>query len=377
MRTRKLWLDLVTLTALVCLITTCFWAALAGPKTAPSGDLKETSSGTTVEAPSVSVVTLSPQSLEGRLSSRGVVSPSSQVKVVSESTARILKRNVEVGDVVKKDALLLELDGSITKIQLDAATAQVASAKALLSEAESEVETAQELKDEELEKQAKARRDAAKASLQLAESRQAEAELSHDRRLIKAPVAGVISQCYLEAGEFAAAGRPVAEIVTKDPVRIIVKLTAQELDEASQAEVAWKVASPNGSNADPLEAKVCFISPVADPVSKRFDLVLEVENAAGAFPIGAKVDATCDWKTAEPELAIPRKALVRRADNLVCLRIETTDDVDVCREVPVQIASIPGSPETVRVVGGLSENDRIVTGRLLGLRDGLEVKVQN
>ena len=377
MRYRKLWFDLLTLTAIVGLIMTCFWAALAGPRVPQVIESSTSQEHTDNNMPTVSVLTLTPSSLTGRLSRRGVVSPSVQVKVVSESTARILTREVQVGDTVEEGAPLLELDGSITKIQLDAATAQVASAKALLAEADAELKAAQELEDEELENQTKARRDAAEASLKLAESRREEADISHGRRIIKAPVSGVISQCYLEAGEFAAAGRPVAEIVATDPVRVIVKLTARELDEVMGAKTTWQIASPNESGADLRDATVCFTSPMADPVTKRFDLVLEVDNEAGAFPIGAKADAFCSWETSTPELTIPRKALVRRNDSLLCLRIENTDQIDVCREVAVRIASIPGSPERVRVLDGLSKDDRIVTERLLNLRDGLEVRVQN
>ena len=377
MRYKNIWFDLLTLTAIVGLIMTCFWAALAGPRVPQAIESPTSQEHSDDNVPSVSVLTLTPNSLTGRLLRRGVVAPSVQVKVVSESTARILTREVQVGDRVEEGAPLLELDGSITKIQLDAATAQVASAKALLEEAAAELKAAQELEDEELANQTKARHDAAEASLKLAESRRAEADLSHERRIIKAPVSGVISQCYLEAGELAAAGRPVAEIVTTDPVRVVVKLTAEELDEVMGAETTWQIASPHESGAELHDATFCFTSPMADPVTKRFDLVLEVNNEAGAFPIGAKANALCTWETSTPELTIPLKALVRRDDSLLCFRIENADQIDVCRKVAVRIASIPGSPDVVRVLDGLSKDDRIVTERLLNLRDGMEVRVQN
>lgn len=377
MRSRKLWFDLLTLTALTGMITTCFWAAFAGPRVPEAAKSPELSKGADSDVPSVSVVTLTPSALSGRLTHRGIVAPSAQVEVVSESTARIVTRKVQVGDLVEEGAPLFELDGSITKIQLDAATAQVASAKALLAEADAELKAAQDLDDEELENQTKARRDAAEASLRLAESRLAEAEISHERRTIKAPISGTVSQCYLDAGEFAAAGRPVAEIVATNPVRVIVKLTSQELDEVTRAETTWQIALPSETGVEPCDAKVCFVSPIADPVAKRFDLVLEVDNAADAFPLGAKVNAIGDWTAESPELTIPRKALVRRNDSLLCLRVDRNEDVDICREVAVRIASIPGSPDVVRVLDGLSEDDRIVVSRMLNLREGTEVKVQN
>ncbi len=377
MRSRKLWFDFLTLTILVGLITSCFWAALAAPRGAKVDEASTSSKDADADVPSVSVLAITSDVVSGRILRRGVVAPSAQVEVVSESTARILTRHVQVGDTVEKDAPLLDLDGAITKIQLDAATAQVASAKALLAEADAELEAAKELEDEELANQTKARRDASEASLRLAESRLAEAELSHERRTIKAPISGTVSQCYLEAGEFAAASRPVAEIVAMDPVRVIVKLTSRELDEVTQAETTWQIAVPGDSGDEPRSATVCYTSPVADPMTKRFDMVLEVDNDAGAFPIGARVNAICDWETSDPELTIPRKALVRRDDSLLCLRIERTDEIDVCREVSVRIASIPGLPDVVRVLDGLSEDDRIVVDRSLNLRDGLEVFVQN
>lgn len=377
MRSSKLWFDFLTLTTLVVLTTSCFWAALAAPRGARVTEPSISQEAVDSSAPSVSVLAITPEVVSGRILRRGIVAPSAQVEVVSESTARILARHVQVGDTVEKDTPLLDLDGSVTKIQLDAATAQAASAKALLAEADAELKAAEELEDEELKNQTKARRDASEASLRLAESRLAEAELSHERRTIKAPISGTVSQCYLEAGEFAAASRPVAEIVATDPVRVIVKLTSQEIDEVTRGKANWRIAVPGESGVEPRDAIVCYTSPMADPVTKRFDLVLEVDNESGAFPIGARVNATCEWKSSNAELTIPRKALIRRDDHLLCVRIERADQVDVCREVNVRIASIPGLPDVVRVLDGLSKDDRIVVGRLLNLRDGLEVRVQD
>ena len=88
MRYRRMWLDSLTLTALVCLITSCFWAALAGPQGPPPAK-SSTTGNDADELPIVPVLTLATERLEAGIVRRGVVEPSAQVKIVAESTARI------------------------------------------------------------------------------------------------------------------------------------------------------------------------------------------------------------------------------------------------------------------------------------------------
>jgi RND family efflux transporter MFP subunit len=377
MHKRHFWFDALTLILLTGVIVSCFWIALAGQPPALAAESPAAPEDSKGNLPSVSVITLASSTFNGRILRRAVVGPSAQIKVISESTARILVRNAQVGDTVEEGAALFELDGELSKIQVDAATAQRSSAEALLAEANAELESARQLEDEELENQTKARRDAAEAGLRLAESRLAEAEISHNRRIVKAPISGVISQCFLDTGEFAASGRPVAEIVVINPARVIVTLTSRELDEVSPAATTWQVVTRRETSGGTRPATLSFTSPTADPITKRFNVVLEANNDDGAFPIGAKVDAICDWETSEPTLTIPRKALVRRGIGLVCFRIERTEEGSFCRETIVRVASIPGLPDVVRVLEGLSDGEQIAIGRLLNLRDGLEVDVQN
>jgi RND family efflux transporter MFP subunit len=302
-----------------------------------------------------------------------MVEPVARVDVVAESTARIIARHAQVGKRLEKGDPFFELDGAVTQIQLNAAQAELETALALLDEAEAEFKTAGDLEDDELEDQTKARRDAAAASVRLAETRLEEAQIAHQRRLIEAPIDGVVSQCYLDEGEFAAAGRPVAEIVATNPVHVVVSLTAQEVELLGKAAASWRVAGGPGSET--REAKLSSQSPVADARTKQFDFTLEVNNDDGRLMLGSKVDVVCQWKSEQPALTVPRKALLLRDDNLVCFRIDREEETDVWRETEVRIASIPGAPELVRVLDGLAMDDRVAVGQLMNLRDGLKVSV--
>ncbi len=321
----------------------------------------------------VQVAELVPQDINSSLQRRGVVGPGARVEVVAEATARVQTRHVQVGDHVAEGDPLFVLDNARSTIQFEAAEAERDSAQALLAEAEAELKAARETDDEDLQNQTKARRDAAEASVRLANTRLTEAQIAQQRCTISAPLAGVVAQCFVDAGEFAADGRPVAEIVSTDPVQVTLVLTAQELEQLGHAQATWQVVV-DGDRA--VDATVRFTSPVADPLTKRFDQVLEVANSDGRLMIGAKVDVLCKWQGQQPMLTMPRRAVVLRDQGLACYRIVRDGDKDVCRETPIRIASIPGLPETVHVLEGLQRNDRVATARLLNLRDGLEVDVQ-
>lgn len=376
MKRTSLARDALTGVVLVALIALCLGTAFgllrrqapASPPTEPSG----TADSEGLFEPPVETALIAEQRIEATFTRRGSLEPSSQVSVYAEVTGRVLKRNVAVGDPVKDGDALVELDGELLKIRLDEAQARLASAQSQLDEAKAQVESAEKSEDDDLKRDAKLRRDAAEAAVNVAKTQVAEAQARYDSRIVHSPTDGVVAQVWVDEGEFAAAERPVAEIVVTDPIAATVALT--ELEVASlPGEVKCRVVVPEAGGTVP--ARLVHVAPVADPLTKRFSARVELDNGQERLRAGTPVDVTFDTASRKPVLVMPRRALTSRNDALVCFRIEAVDsEGHVARPVQPQFESIPGRPDLLRVLAGLKAGDEVATSGLILLDDGLRVR---
>ncbi|MBM4090709.1 MAG: HlyD family efflux transporter periplasmic adaptor subunit [Planctomycetes bacterium] len=351
-------------------------------------------------------------------SRRGVLLPSQQVRVHAEATGRAVARHVSVGDKVQQDDAILELDGKLVKIRLDEARARQQSAQIQLADAERQLadaedsdttpkekngagksetgksradkavnggsdkssEKKQQTDEDDLKRDLALRRDAARAALDLANAQCAEAEQAYEARVVRSPVHGIVSQILVDTGEYAASGHPVAQVIVTDPMKVVVAVTAGEMA-ALNGEVSCEVVVAR--ETAPRPAKMLRAIPVADPITKRFSVELEVPNGDGQLRAGLRVNVLFRCEGGQNVLLLPRRALTRRGDALVCFRIESAPACFVARQVEPHFAAIVGRPDMVRVLPGVAEesvlraNDEVAVAGHLMLEDGARVEVAN
>jgi len=301
---------------------------------------------------------------------RGTLAPSSQVSVSAEITSRVVKRHVAAGDRIKQGSPILELDGALLKIRLDEAKARLESAEAQLKEAKAQRDDAEKLEDDDdLKRDARIRCEAAEAACRVAQTQATEAETTYESRIVRAPLDGTVARCFVEMGEYAASGRPVAEIIVTDPLTAEVSLTGLET-ESLRGGARCSVATEEAS----WQARLVRIAPMADPRTKRFSAQVEVANPEGRLRAGMHVDVTFHGAASEPVLLMPRRALARRGDSLVCFRIATAKEGHVAEPVKLDVQPVLGRPDQLRVLAGLNSGDEVAVSGLMTLNKGTVVR---
>jgi len=356
---------------LCCLIGLCIGAAYMLPRHETDASSPLTTATANELLPRAEMVQLGEGAIETEFIRRGVLQPSEQVTVFAETSGSVLQQHAAVGDPVKKGSPILELDGRLLKIRLDEALARQKSAKVRLEEAESHLRDAEESDDEDVARDAKYRRDAARAALDLAETQLAEATDTYESRIIRAPIDGTIAQVWVDAGELAAGSRQVAEIIVTNPMIAAVALTADDVAcLRGQVRCAARVAG----NKPACTAEIRRIAPVADPLTKRFSVELEIDNEGGRLRAGMPVSVVFRCTSSESAPLLPRRALTRRGNALVCFRVEKTTEGDHrVRRVEPQLTPIPGKASVLRVQSGLEQGDEVAITGLSELRDDVRV----
>lgn len=111
------------------------------------------------------------------------------------------------------------------------------------------------------------------------------------RHRVLAPMSGMVVLVEKHAGEWVEPGTTLVQLVRIDRLRIEGFVTAVEATQMLVGAAA-KVAVTIGQESVPVEGKVVFVSPDANPVNGQVRVFLEIENPQGALRPGLKVQAT-------------------------------------------------------------------------------------
>ena len=154
----------------------------------------------------------------------GVIEALQEARIRPQVTARLVATHFSAGDLVEEGDLLVELDASEYEAQLDAARADLLSAKANEQQARTNWKRAEELMPKgyisalDYDK-AKASIDVASASVARAEAQLTKAQLDVDNTRISAPFSGRISKPRQAVGSLVQpSGQPLFELIQLDPI---------------------------------------------------------------------------------------------------------------------------------------------------------------
>ncbi len=203
----------------------------------------------------------------------------------------------------------------------------------------------------------------ARSALSAARARGEQAREKLQRTGIKAPFAGVVSDRYIEVGEWAESGTAIVRLVDTAAleVRAWVPLTALPFIHP-QAELELTV------KGRVTRAQVRTLVPVGDEQSRLYEMRLSLDDGAWSAGQGVRIAIP----TAEPQSAvvIPRDALVLRVDGASVFRILEDDTAE-------RISVIPGiaDGDWIAVSGGIGSGDRVVVRGGERLRAGDSVSI--
>jgi len=201
----------------------------------------------------------------------------------------------------------------------------------------------------------------ARSELAAAESRLMQTREKQERTTIKAPFAGVVTERFIQAGEWADPGTPVVRLV----------------DTASLEAQAWipVTALPfirTGTRlgliiaGQPASGTVRTLVPVGDDQSRLYELRLLLDG--DGWSAGQSVRIAIPTAASRPAIVIPRDALVLRRDGTTVFRILEDNTAE---RITVETGIAEGN--FIEVVGAIRPGDTIVIRGGERLRAGQQV----
>lgn len=323
----------------------------------------------------------------------GTLESPSEFVVAPKITGRVEGLNVDIGDTIKRNQVVAELDDAEYKQAVLLAEADLAVAKATLVEAQSGYEIAErELKRiKELLKEglasdseydsAKADQLAKQAKLAVSEAQVKKAEASLETARIKQGYTKIaagwtggddtrtIGERFVNEGDMVTANTPILSIVELDPIIGIIYVSEKDYVYLKTGQSAFLTTDAHPDEV--FEGVISRIAPVFRQATRQARIELTIENPESRLKPGMFIRATIVFEKLEKALIVPEQALTKR-DNKDGIFI-VNDDNKTVRWCPVKVGIRDG--EKVQIdCEGLTKGLVITMGQQL-VDDGSEIHI--
>ena len=307
----------------------------------------------------VSVITVKPESMRDVILLPGTTEAWQDVQVAADTAGRIEWIGLREGEQVKKGQLLVKIDVSALKAALEHAAAQFKLAEDLYQRRRRLFER-KIIAKEEL--------DQSETQRTLAATDYEQIKVKYDQGFPRSPISGIINHLYVDAGEFIDTGKPIADIVNIDRIKINVQVP--ELDVRF---VLARQKTPVRIDAFPekeLTGIVDFVAFKADPATKTFLVRTLIDNPFTDIRPGMIARVAFVRQIIPDALAAPLFALVDKGGE----RLVFVEKDGVAHSRTVSIGVIEG--DRVQVTSGLSPGDHLIVKGQTEVEDGMKVSVK-
>ena len=179
---------------------------------------------------------------------------------------------------------------------------------------------------------------------------------------MRAPFSGVVAEVFVEKGEVAPPGAPIARLVKLDPAVVSVSVSDRDVGALTQGAKARVRAAGRGGD---VAGTITSIHPAADEKTRAFTVEVSVPNPDGTLRPGMIAAVEFQEQGEEERLVIPQDFLVTRLDDT---GVFVADDKNVARWRELELGQILG--RNVVIDGGLDAGARVVIVGQRTLQDG-------
>lgn len=306
----------------------------------------------------VSVVPVGTAPVSSYISSTANLVAEDEVRVLAEVEGKVEGFRVEEGDRVSRGEVLATLDREEAQIDLRKAEIRSASARQVYERA-IRAQADDLLSDEEFEKK--------KADMEIAAQELAEARWRLERKTIRAPFAGRVTERQIRPGLHVKPGDPLFTVADFEPLIARIHLPERDilgLEEGREARITLKA-----DESVRFRGRIRQISPVVEPGTGTVKITVEATAPPSAVRPGSFVSVEIVRETRPRALVVPREAVIR----------ELRDSyVFVARGGQAERRSVRLGLEEggrVEVVSGVAAGEQVIVAGQGGLKGGSRVTV--
>jgi len=320
----------------------------------------------------VKVIEMMPTDLDEVIEATGVIQAHQEVTVYPEVSAKVLRIEADLGDSVEADVPLVVLDDELMRLRVRQIRAQITKLTAMCDDAEKN----RKRKEKLFRRKTVSESDLDQAILADQTNRglleEAEAQLAmtlYDLRhaTVRSPIAGNVTDRFLEVGSLASPQTAVAKIVNIDKIKVEVGLIDEEVKRVRLGqEVVLTVDVFPGQE---FVGHVTAVGSQADATTLTFPARVEWDNMDARLLPGMIARLSIKVEHHSGVLVVPREIIRDEGGLLVAFVV--VDAIAKKRFLTLG----PRKKENVIVSSGLEPGEKVVCVGHEILDDGLKVQI--
>ncbi|MES2102921.1 MAG: efflux RND transporter periplasmic adaptor subunit [Pseudomonadota bacterium] len=285
---------------------------------------------------------------------------------------KIVARKVDVGALVKRGQVLMQLDPQDLALAQAQAKAGLYAAESNRDLAKAELQRYQDLRAKNFVaatvldskqtafKSAQASYEQAVAAYKNQSNQSGYATLTSD-------VDGVVTGIDAEAGQVVAAGTPVVRVAQSGDMDVVVGIPEDQVNTIRQiGDISVRLwANPKQT----VPAKLRELSPIADSVTRTYTAKVAIPSATPDVKLGMTAYVTFGTKNPNPMIKLPLTALFQEKNTTSVWIVEN----GAVKLVPVQVAGSSG--DDLLIARGVTPGQTVVTAGVNLLKPGQRVTI--
>ena len=302
----------------------------------------------------------------------GTVNFDKKSKIASESSGIAKNINFEVGQKVKKDEVLVQIDSDILDAQIKASKSAVNMYTVQLKNAKKNFERFSALLEkksiaQKIYDDSKLEYDVANENLISANAKLNELIIQKSKKQIKAPFSGVIVEKNINTNEWLNQGSQVATIVNTQDLEIIFNLPISFINGLKEGDIYDIDISEQT-----IKAKLYAAIPSGDKLTRTFPVRFKAYIKDMFFFDGASAKINFAKETKSEALVINRDAVIKRFNMDVIFAVVENKAV----MIPVVVTTYSGMDAAI-TGQGLVDGMQIITKGNERVFPDMDVKVLN
>jgi HlyD family secretion protein len=329
----------------------------------------------------VEVASVTRTSIAGQITLVGNLIGDATVSVVPRTGGRLQEMSVRLGDRVNRGQRIAKIEDFeiVQQVKQAEAAQEVAQATirqrdADLKLAETNVERSRNLFERQLlPKQTlddnEARYQAAIAQLDLARAQntQSKARLEELRinlanTIVTSPVNGFVARRAVDPGAFVSQNAPVADVVDITRVRLVANVVERDLKELQSGDPTR--VEVDAFPGETFRGRIARVSPVLDPATRTAQIEIEIPNTDFRLKPGMYARVGIITSTKKDALVVPSDAVIDLGGRRGVFLPQSNQAVFRAVQIGTE------EQDTVEILAGVQEGDKVITTGAAALRDG-------
>ncbi|HCX82234.1 MAG: efflux transporter periplasmic adaptor subunit [Curvibacter sp. RIFCSPHIGHO2_12_FULL_63_18] len=322
----------------------------------------------------VKVSTVGASSIQSGSEFSGEVRPRIESRLGFRVAGKLVRRPVELGQMVKAGQVLAQLDPQDYKLATEAARAQVAAAATNRDLAAADFKRFKELRDQNFISGAELERREATLKAAQAQLDQAQAQLNSQGNqasytTLVADMAGVVTAINAEPGQVVSAGTPVVQIAQDGPRDVVFSVPE---DKVVMIKAGSAVDVKVWASKTTVKGVVREVAASADPVTRTF-VVKVALDAKDSLALGTTVSVVPQAfdRSGVQVIKLPTSALVQSGKSTAVWVLDSASMT--VKLQPITVATADGNEAVV--ADGLQPGMQVVIAGVHVLSPGQKVSI--